>query len=90
MPKRTRFPTRRPLATPATATLRTRPGRTPAPRADTPTRTAAPSRTPVRVPFVGGTTGSARGTSGFPAPAATAPGGASAPHTPHRVPNGGR
>ncbi|MER7715488.1 hypothetical protein ABTX99_00850 [Streptomyces flaveolus] len=90
MPKRTRFTTWRPLATPATATRPTRPARTPAPRADTPTRTADPSYTPARVPFVGGTTGSARGTAGFPAPAATSPDGVSAPHTTHRVPNGGR
>ncbi|MEV5550490.1 Xaa-Pro dipeptidyl-peptidase [Streptomyces sp. NPDC052309] len=64
------------------------------PPADTPTLTLDLSRTSARVPFVGGTAAFARATSGA-APAASAGAvtpldGVTAPHTTHRVPDGGQ
>ncbi|MGW0816355.1 Xaa-Pro dipeptidyl-peptidase [Streptomyces viridiviolaceus] len=62
------------------------------PPADTPTLTLDLSRTSAHVPFVGGTAAFARATSGATtsAPAATPLDGVTAPHTTHRVPEGGQ
>ncbi|BDD76262.1 hypothetical protein GCM10023177_48820 [Streptomyces violaceoruber] len=86
MPIRMRLTLRRPPATAAPAHLSAvRVDRSPlGPCADTPTPPPARSRTPARVPFVGGTAAT-RATAGT-GTAAPAP----APHPTHRVPKGGR
>ncbi|REH24867.1 hypothetical protein BX268_6801 [Streptomyces sp. 2221.1] len=87
MPIRMRLTLRRPPATAAPAHLSAvRVDRSPlGPCADTPTPPPARSRTPARVPFVGGTHAFTRAVAGTNS---TCP--APAPHPTHRVPKGGR